>query len=228
MRLAGRSVFGRLATWLATWFAPPYTARWYLAKLSPHGYIDPQAILHHAELTLGAHVFIADRVVLNQAPGGGEMVLGDRVAIFRDTIVATGEGGTVTIGENTVIQPRCNIMGYKGSIQIGRDVQIAPNCGLYSYDHSYAEGLPIGQQPLRTRGGVVVEDDVWLGFGVVVLDGVRIGKGAVIGAGSIVTRDIPPGAVAVGNPARVVRMRIDLARTAASVKGGDGGQYGPS
>jgi acetyltransferase-like isoleucine patch superfamily enzyme len=63
---------------------------------------------------------------------------------------------------------------------------------------------------LKTKGGIVVGDDVWLGFGVVVLDGVRIGKGAVVGAGSVVTRDIPDNAIAVGVPARVVKMRGDM------------------
>jgi acetyltransferase-like isoleucine patch superfamily enzyme len=55
-----------------------------------------------------------------------------------------------------------------------------------------------------------VEDDAWLGYGVIVLDGVRIGKGAVVGAGAVVTHDIPEGAIAVGVPARVVKMRSDL------------------
>ena len=50
-------------------------------------------------------------------------------------------------------------------------------------------------------------DDAWLGYGVIVLDGVRIGKGAVVGAGSVVTEDIPDGGIAVGVPARVVKMR---------------------
>jgi acetyltransferase-like isoleucine patch superfamily enzyme len=60
---------------------------------------------------------------------------------------------------------------------------------------------------LQTKGDIVIEDDAWLGVGVVVLDGVRIGKGAVIGAGSVVTRDIPDNAIAVGVPASVVKMR---------------------
>jgi len=69
----------------------------------------------------------------------------------------------------------------------------------------------IKNQPLQTKGGILIEDNVWLGFGVIVLSGVRIGKGAVIGAGSVVTDDIPAGAIAVGVPARVVKMRCDLA-----------------
>jgi 2-polyprenyl-3-methyl-5-hydroxy-6-metoxy-1,4-benzoquinol methylase len=66
------------------------------------------------------------------------------------------------------------------------------------------------QQPPQTKGGIVIDDGVWLGFGVIVLDGVRIGKGAVIGAGAVVTHDIPDGAIAVGNPAQVIKMRNDI------------------
>lgn len=60
---------------------------------------------------------------------------------------------------------------------------------------------------MQTKGGIVIGDDAWLGVGTIVLDGVTIGEGAVVGAGSVVSRDIPAMAVAVGNPAKVVRIR---------------------
>ena len=63
---------------------------------------------------------------------------------------------------------------------------------------------------MKTRGGIRIADDVWIGFGVVVLDGVQIGEGAVIGAGSVVKSDIPSGAIAVGVPAQVIKMRSEL------------------
>ena len=124
-----------------------------------------------------------------------------------------GKAVAIKIGDRTTIQPHCQFSAYKGTIEIGRDVQIAPNCAFYPYDHAFAPGDLIRKQPLQTKGGIVIEDDVWLGFGVIVLDGVRIGKGAVIGAGSVITRDIPDGAIAFGVPARVVKMRSDLATT---------------
>ena len=60
----------------------------------------------------------------------------------------------------------------------------------------------------KTKGDVIIGNDVWLGFGSTLLSGVRIGDGAVIGAGAVVAKDIPPYAIAVGNPARVIRTRF--------------------
>ena len=215
MHYAGLNLFGRIATRLASWFAPPYTARFYLAKLNPVGYIDPTAIIYHANLHLGSNVFIADRVVINQVKGSGEVELGNRVHILRDTIIATGEGGEIIVGEDTYIQPRCQIMGYKGKIHIGNNVQIGPNCAFYSYNHGFASDQPIKDQQIYTKGGIFIGDNAWLGFGVIVLDGVRVGDGAVIGAGSVVRDNIPAGAIAVGVPASVIKMRNSSSKNIA-------------
>jgi acetyltransferase-like isoleucine patch superfamily enzyme len=91
---------------------------------------------------------------------------------------------------------------------MGPRVQIAPNCAFYPYNHGFAPGKPILHQPLESKGDILIEEDAWLGVGVIVLDGVRIGKGAVIAAGSVVTQNIPDGAIAMGAP-RVVKMRAD-------------------
>jgi acetyltransferase-like isoleucine patch superfamily enzyme len=211
MRFAGLTLCGRLATRLATWCTPPYKGHAYLARLNPQGYISPSAIIHHADLQLGAHVFIGDNVIIYQSNmDSGPVKLGDRVHLHRDIIIEIGSGGSLTIGANTAIQPRCQFSAYKAPIRIGCDVQIAPYCAFYPYDHSFAPGELIRRQPLQTKGGIFIEDDVWLGVGVIVLDGVRIGKGAVIGAGAIVAHNIPDGAIAMGVPARVVRMRNEL------------------
>jgi acetyltransferase-like isoleucine patch superfamily enzyme len=211
MRYAGLSRFGRVATRLAACFAPPYKGRRYLARLNPHGYIAPKAIIHNVDLLLGANVFIDDHVIIYQGhKNAGPVEFGDRVHLHRDIIIEIGSGGSLTIGADTHIQPRCQFSASKAPIRIGRDVQIAPNCAFYPYDHSFAPGKLIRKQPLQTKGGIVIEDDVWLGVGVIVLDGVRIGKGAVVGAGSVVTHDIPDSAIVAGIPARVVKMRSDL------------------
>jgi acetyltransferase-like isoleucine patch superfamily enzyme len=94
-------------------------------------------------------------------------------------------------------------------VTIGDDVLIAPQVQILAVDHVIASArVPIMQQGLITRG-IVIEDGVWLGAGVVVTDGVRIGRNADIGAGAVVTRDIPPGVVALGVPARVVKTLAD-------------------
>jgi len=210
MRYAGLGHFGRIATRLAVWFSPPYYGRSHLARLNPKGYFSPSAIIHHESKCFGPNVFVGDHVVIFQAVDGGAVELDERVHIYGDTYIQTGSGGSVKIGCNSHIHPRCQLSAYKSRILIGRDVQIAPNCAFYPYNHGIAPGRLIQEQPLESKGDIVIEDDTWLGFGVIVLDGVRIGKGAVVGAGSIVSKDIPDGAIAVGSPARVVKMRRDI------------------
>jgi len=213
MRYAGLSCWGRTATRLATWFAPPHKARVVLARMNPQGYIAPSVTIYHSDLRLGANVFMDERVVVFQREGGGPIELGDRIRIYRDTIIETGYGGSLIIGAGTGIHPRCQINAYKVPIQIGSDVMIAPNCALYPYDHDVAPDKPISAQPVVSKGSIIIGDGAWLGVGVIVLGGVRIGEGAVIGAGSVVTNDVPDGAIAVGNPARVVKMRSDVVNT---------------
>jgi len=88
-------------------------------------------------------------------------------------------------------------------ITIGDDVQIGPNVQLLTATHPLDPAL----RRARWEAGepITIGDNVWLGGGVIVLPGVTIGKDAVVGAGAVVTRAVPPGAVAVGNPARVIR-----------------------
>lgn len=210
MHFAGLSFLGRIATRLATWFVPPYYGRCYLARLNRQGYIAPSASIYHNNLQLGKNVFIGDRVVIYRDTNGGPVELGDRVHLYGDTFIQTGIGGSIKIGSNTHIQPHCQLSAYMATIQIGNGVQIAPNCAFYPYNHSFKPGFPITNQPLQTKGGIIIDDDAWLGFGVIVLDGIRIGKGAVIGAGSVVTHDVPDEAIAVGIPARIIKTRGDM------------------
>jgi acetyltransferase-like isoleucine patch superfamily enzyme len=210
MRYAGLSSFGRMCTFLATWFVPPYKSRCYLARLNPKGYISPIARINHDMIQFGSNIFIGDRVIIHRSKDGGPVKLGKGTYIHNDTIIETGAGGSLIIGEDTHVQPRCQFSAYKASIHIGNGVQIAPNCAFYPYSHGMLPGEPIKKQPLQTKGGIVISDEAWIGFGVIILDGVKIGTGSVIGAGSVVTRDIPEGVIAAGIPARVLKTRSDV------------------
>ena len=88
-------------------------------------------------------------------------------------------------------------------ITIGDDVQIGPGVQLLTPTH------PVEAEPRRAKWEaakpIVVGDNVWLGGGAIVLPGVTIGENTVVGAGTVVTKDLPAGVVAVGNPARILR-----------------------
>ncbi len=208
MKFSGPGRVGRLACGMAGLFYPPFYGRIPLAIMGESGYFSPSATIYHSNILLGSNVFAGDQVLIYQDHAGGAVNLGSNVHLHRGVAIQTGAGGSVSIGDKTHIQPNCRISAYQGSVEIGCGVEIAPNCSFYPYDHALKPGVPMSQQPLQSCGGIVIEDNVWLGVGVIVLDGVHIGRDAVVGAGSVVTSDIPPGGIAVGVPARVVKNRI--------------------
>lgn len=207
MRYSGSGMLGRTSTRLASLFIGPFRSRYPLARLYPHGYVSPTAILSHRRMSRGQHVFIGDRVIVYGRGAEALVRIGDDVHINQDCVLETAEGGGISIGDGSRIQSRCQLSAYKGDIVVGRHVQIAPNCAFYPYNHEARLGELIKHQRLKSRGPIVVQDDVWLGYGVIVLDGTTIGTGAIVGAGSVVTSSIPDNAIAVGNPARVIGYR---------------------
>lgn len=137
-----------------------------------------------------------------------------RTAILRELLGALGEnvtirprfacdyGANIRIGDRTFINFDCVFLDC-AVIEIGADVQIAPGVHLYTAQHpidpdTRRDGLEYAL-PIR------IEDNVWLGGRVVVCPGVTIGRDTVVGAGSVVVRDLPPGVVAAGSPARPIR-----------------------
>lgn len=201
-------LLGWLTVRIAEALTGPYKDRRILAQVTYHSYISSHAQIRCPKLHLGRSCFIDDGVTIYAHSDGGEVRLGDRVHIYRGTIIEVGAGGNVIIGDDTHIQSSCNLKGFLGDLTIGRNVQIAPHCGFSPYEHNFERrDVPIKMQGVRSAGDIVLEDDVWLGWGVAVLEGVRIGQGAVVGAGAVVTTDLPAYAVAVGVPAHVVRMR---------------------
>lgn len=208
MRATPLPLLGRTCMALAGALRGPYKDKRILADLTPNAYISPRAQIYCPRLTLGPHCFIDDDVTIYAHPDGGEVRLGEGVHLYRGTIIEIGRGGSVIIGDHTHVQSHCNIKGFLGSTRIGKQVQIAPHCGFSPYEHGFDHlGVSIREQDIVSKGDIVLEDNVWLGLHVQVLDGVTIGAGTVVGAGAVVTKSLPPNAVAVGVPARVIRRR---------------------
>ena len=115
-------------------------------------------------------------------------------------------GGNVHIGDDFFGNVNVTFVD-DVEIRIGDGVMIAPSVTLTTTGHPIHPELRVDFR--RFSEPIVIEDRVWIGSNAVVLPGVRIGYGSVIGAGSVVTRDIPPMSVAVGSPARVIRAITD-------------------
>lgn len=130
---------------------------------------------------------------------------GSNINIEKGANFGTGKG--IRIGNNSGIGLNAYI---RGPLEIGNDVMMGPGVLILTVNHCF-DNISI---PIREQGSVVsgvkIEDDVWIGARVIILPGVTIGKGSIIGAGSVVTKDIPECCVSAGNPARVIRLRNNL------------------
>ena len=121
---------------------------------------------------------------------------------------------TVSIGEHTYIGSKCVFVSVHGSICIGNHVMFGVGVHIHGGDHIY-DRMGVYMDEVGKEMGhdkeVVIEDDVWVGANAIILggkQGIHLGEGCIIGAGSVVNKDIPPYAIAVGNPAKVVKMRF--------------------
>jgi len=110
----------------------------------------------------------------------------------------------ISVGDSCSINAFVHIWG-TGGVEIGDRVMIASHVAISSLTHDHS------RQSMRhapvVQKKIVIEDDVWIGSGAVILPGITLGQGAVVGAGAVVTKDVPPWAIVVGNPARLLKMR---------------------
>ncbi len=123
---------------------------------------------------------------------------------------------SINIGDNVYIGKYCSL---ETDIEIGNYVLIGNNVGIIGkYDHDYTQiGTPIkdaqwiGDKKYDFLGKdkkVVIEDDVWIGYGAIILSGVTVKKGSIVAAGSVVTNDTEEYTIVAGNPARVIKNRF--------------------
>ena len=112
----------------------------------------------------------------------------------------------IQIGDNVSIHPMCYIQG-SGSVVIGNNVSIAEGVTIMTENHSYEDTLiPIKDQPVK-HSPITIEDNVWIGAKATVLYGRNIGEGSIIAAGAVVTKDVLPGSIVAGCPAKVIGVR---------------------
>ncbi len=150
-------------------------------------------IVPPARVTMPHRIHIGDRVVINEHSW---------ISVVE---AVPGYTPTLTIGSGTLIDRLLHI-ACVGEIEIGEEVLIGERVLIGDSYHSYEDpNLPVIKQPMVPPRKVTIESGVHIGFAVMIMQGITIGENAYIGAGAVVTRDVPPRSVVIGNPGRVVR-----------------------
>lgn len=152
-------------------------------------------ILRHpkSSIVLGRHVVLTSDPRVN--PAG---------IVRRVTLAAVSYGSEITIGDHTGLSGAVVVAAK--SVHIGSHVNIGVNCAIYDTDfHSLDWKTRRAGNHDAAAAPVVIDDDAWIGGNSIILKGVHIGRAAVVGAGSVVTTDIPEGTLWAGNPARVIK-----------------------
>lgn len=154
------------------------------ARISPLADIEDS--VRGSRITVGAHSVIDSFVKVKPAGGSGDLLIGEHVVINSGCVLYTGQG-----------------------IRIGNHVAIAANCTLAPVNHAYQDKSRLIREQgfLPGKGGIVIEDDVWIGANCVLLDGAVLRRGCVVGAGSIVRGELAAYTVYAGQPLRVVGER---------------------
>lgn len=118
-----------------------------------------------------------------------------------------GSGKAIEIGDYSGLGQNCQV---PDNIKIGRDVMMGPDVLIIGKNHEFSNlSVPMRLQGTREAKPVVIGDDVWIGACSIILPGITIHKGAIIGAGSVVTHDVPEFAICAGNPARIIKVRTE-------------------
>ncbi|HFA48274.1 MAG TPA: acyltransferase [Bacteroidetes bacterium] len=182
----------------------PFLKTWAQRLLSPKNEYRPRwwvsVLLNPFVHKRGRGSVIRRRTRMDVMPYN-EFVLG-RDSVIEDFTVVNNAVGDVIIGERTLIGMSDVIIG---PITVGNDVLLAQHVVLSAMNHNYEDILlPISRQDYVAKK-IIVEDEVWIGANAVVTAGVTIGHHSIVASGAVVTKDVPPLTVVVGNPARVIK-----------------------
>jgi len=119
-----------------------------------------------------------------------------------------GNGQGITIGNNSGIGIKCSV---RGPLEIGNNVMMGPEVIILTSAHGFEKlDVPMWMQDSPIKKKVIIGSDVWIGTRVIILPGRTVGNGVIIGAGAIVTKDIPDYAIVAGNPAKIISYRNQL------------------
>lgn len=167
-------------------------------------------IRFYPRLTTSGFRYGFEKDVTVRLESGGILELGRTVYFSKRTDILA-LGGRIRIGGNVFINKDCTIVSRK-SITIGNNCCLGEAVSIYDHDHAFTDkNQPIASQGFTSRP-VVIGNNVWVGGKVFIKSGVTIGSNVIIGANSAVTRDIPDGMIAYGNPARSKPLKTDRSR----------------
>lgn len=128
---------------------------------------------------------------------------GSDVNVERGAWFGSGQG--IELGDRSAIGLDCLLIG---PVTIGSDVMMGPRCTILASRHDTSSvERPMAAQGFLPDQRVTIEDDVWIGANTTILPGKVIGRGSIVGAGSVVTKDVPPWTVVGGNPAQRITVR---------------------
>lgn len=168
-------------------------------------------ITHGKNISCGKNVKFEDYAEIHGLCSDG-LIFGDYVTISRGVMIRPSSyyggdyGKGLVMGEHSSIGPY-SYVGCSGKINIGKNVMFGPKCSLFAENHNFSHTeVSIKSQGVNQEG-ITVEDDCWIGSNVTILDGVTIGRGSVIGAGTLVTNDVPAGSLVMDKRNKMLKSR---------------------
>jgi len=197
--LVAQAAPGALGLALRKWMYP-----WLLGSCGRNVVFGQNVVLRHPhKIRIGDRVVIDDNCLLDaKGEANAGITIGSGVFVGRNTILSC-KNGDIELGDEANVGFNCEIFS-ASRVRVGRGTLIAAYVYLIGGDHEFSDREKAVLDQRRVSAGISIGDGAWLGAGAKILDGVMIGDRAVIGAGAVVRDAVPPGATAVGIPARLI------------------------
>jgi len=197
--LVAQAAPGALGLALRKWMYP-----WLLGSCGRNVVFGQNVVLRHPhKIRIGDRVVIDDNCLLDaKGEANAGITIGSGVFVGRNTILSC-KNGDIELGDEANVGFNCEIFS-ASRVRVGRGTLIAAYVYIIGGDHEFSDREKAVLDQRRVSAGISIGDGAWLGAGAKILDGVMIGDRAVICAGAVVRDAVPPGATAVGIPARLI------------------------